>query len=328
MTIFHNQFWRRPAIALSVTVALAFLFTNGAAWSQTRSIRLVIPYAPGGINETVSRLLAEQIGRAGGPTFIIEDRPGAGTVLATDAVSRAAPDGSTILLVGNSFVINPHVRKLAYDPVTSFEPVCYLWRSPGVFAVNSASPYRTMADLIAAARERPGTLTMGASGPLTGFHVGFEQLKQATHIEMTFIPFGGTSPAVNALLGDHVTSAFGDYSLFAEHARTGKLRILAGSSTTRIEAMPEVPTMAEAGFAGYQTDIWYGLVTPSKTPKEKITQLATWVAGALHDPEIKSKIVALGLYPVGVCGSEFGTHIRKQYEDYGRVIRQANIKAE
>jgi tripartite-type tricarboxylate transporter receptor subunit TctC len=328
MKISHNQLWRRPAAIVCVTVAwIIFVFT-GVAGSQTRSIRLVIPYAPGGINETVSRLLAEQIGRAGGPTFIIESRPGAGTVLATDAVSRAAPDGNTILLVGNSFVINPHVRKLAYDPVTSFEPICYLWQSPGVFAVSSASAYRTMADLIAAARAKPGALTMGASGPLTGFHIGFEQLKQAAHIEMTFIPFGGTAPAVNALLGDHVTSAFGDYSLFAEHSRAGKLRVLAASSATRIEAMPEIPTMAEAGFADYKTDIWYGLVTPSKTPKEKITQLATWVAGALHDPEIKSKIVALGLYPVGVCGFEFGTHVRKQYEDYGRIIRQANIKAE
>jgi tripartite-type tricarboxylate transporter receptor subunit TctC len=185
-----------------------------------------------------------------------------------------------------------------------------------------------MADLIAAARANPGSLTMGASGPLTGFHIGFEQLKQAANIEMTFVPFGGTVPAVNALLGEHVTSAFGDYSLFAEHAKSGKLRLLASASRVRIDALPEVPTMAEAGFKNYEADIWYGIVVPSRTPKDKITALADWVTGAMRDPEIRSKLVAVGLYPVGVCGAEFGAHLREQYEGYGRVIRQANIKAE
>jgi tripartite-type tricarboxylate transporter receptor subunit TctC len=136
MEIFRGQLWKRSAVAFCLTVASTLFLTDGSAWSQARSIRLVIPYAPGGINETMSRLMADQIGRAGGPAFLIESRPGAGTVLATDAVSRATPDGSTVLLVGNSFVINPHVRRLAYDPLTSFEPVCYLWKSPGVFAVN------------------------------------------------------------------------------------------------------------------------------------------------------------------------------------------------
>src|SRR5262249_47894527 len=167
----------------------------------------------------------------------------------TDAVSRAAPDGNTILLVGNSFVINPHVRKLAYHPLTGFEPICYLCRSPAVIAVNSASPYRTLTDLLGAARATPGALTMGASGPLTGFHIGFERLKQAANIEMTFVPFGGTAPAVNALLGgEHVTSIFGDYSIVAEHLKAGKLRALATALRTRAEPLPNVLTVAESGF--------------------------------------------------------------------------------
>jgi tripartite-type tricarboxylate transporter receptor subunit TctC len=322
----------RLAASAAVSVVLPILtgLSGEGSLAQTaRSIRLVIPYAAGGINDAMTRLLADHIGRAGGPQFVIEDRPGAGTVIATDAVSRAPPDGNTILLVGmGSFNINPQVRKLAYDPLTSFAPICSLYRSPTVIAVNSASPYRTLSDLLDAARVKSGDLTMGASGPLTVFHIGFEQLKLAANIEMTFVPFGGTVPAFNALLGNHVTSAMGDYSVAAEYVKAGKLRALAMASATRIEGLPEVPTVAESGFNNYDADSTYGLVVPAKTPKEKVAELTEWIAGGLRDPEIRSKMVAVGLYPAGVCGAEFGALIRKQYEEYGRLIRVANIKAE
>jgi tripartite-type tricarboxylate transporter receptor subunit TctC len=326
----HTEYLRLVRTAV-VSVALATLLavpSEGSLAQTMRSVRLVIPYAPGGINDAVSRLLADHIGRAGGPRFVIEDRPGAGSVVATDAVSRAAPDGNTILLVGNSFVINPQVRKLAYDPLTSFEPICSLYRSPTVIAVNSASPYRTLSNLLNAARVKSGDLTMGASGPLTSFHIGFEQLKLAANIEMTFVPFGGTVPAFNALLGDHVTSAMGDYSVAAEFVKAGRLRALAVASPTRIEWLPEVPTVAESGFDGYEADSNYGLVVPAKTSKEKIVQLTNWITDALRDSEIRSKIVAVGLYPAGECGTEYGAFIRKKYEEYGSIIRSAHIKAE
>jgi tripartite-type tricarboxylate transporter receptor subunit TctC len=329
MRIVKRGFWNfRPATFSVIFLAASMLLFGNLAWPQTRSIRLVIPYAPGGINESMSRLLADQIARTGGPTFLIEDRPGAGTVLATDAVSRAAPDGNTVLLVSNSFVINPHVRKLNYNPLTSFEPICFLYRSPGVIAVNSLSPYHTLGDLLTAARATPGALTMGASGPLTGFHIGFEQLKHVANIEITFVPFGGTAPAVNALLGEHVVSVFGDYSVVAEHLKSGRLRALATSLRTRTELLPEVPTVAESGYSGYEADFWYGLVVPAKTPKEKVSQLTDWIANAISNFEIRSKIVSVGLYPVKICGEEFGAHIRKQYEEYGAAIRQANIKSD
>jgi tripartite-type tricarboxylate transporter receptor subunit TctC len=328
MKILPRKISNAAPIVFAIVIASSIPFPRDGAWSQARPIRIVVPYAPGGINETMSRLLADQIARTGGPSFLVESRPGAGTVLATDAVSRAAPDGSTVLIVSNSFVINPHVRKLAYDPLTSFEPICYLWQSPSVFAVNSASPYHTLADLLAAARMKPGELTMGASGPLTGFHIAFERLKQAANVNIAFVPFGGTVPAVNALLGGHVVSAFGDYSLFAEYFKTGTLRALATGLKTRTEALREIPTVEESGFHEYQADIWYGLVAPAKTPKEKIAQLTDWMTGAMHNPEIRTKLVAVGLEPVGVCGDQFGAHIRKQYEEYGGVIRLANFKPE
>jgi tripartite-type tricarboxylate transporter receptor subunit TctC len=149
--------------ALSFVSGLPIALSGQVAWAQTaRTIKIVVPYAAGGVTDSMARLLAEQIGRTRGPTIVVEDRPGAGTVIGTEAVSRAAPDGNTVLIVGNSFVINPHVRKLTYDPLTSFEPICYLVQSPAVVVVNNTSPYRTLGDLLAAARAKPGELTMAA----------------------------------------------------------------------------------------------------------------------------------------------------------------------
>jgi tripartite-type tricarboxylate transporter receptor subunit TctC len=147
-------------------------------------------------------------------------------------------------------------------------------------------------------------------------------------VDITFVPFGGAGPVANALLGNHVALALADYGLLGEHLISGKLRALAVAPRTRIEPLPHVPTVDEAGFPGYEADIWYGLVAPAKTPKEKISQFADWLTVALRDPEARAKLFAVGLYPVGTCGSDFGIHLRDQYEKYGRIIREANIKGE
>jgi len=173
-----------------------------------RTIKLVVPFPPGGGADTLARLLAERMGRAHALSVIVENRPGAGTTIATEAVSRAAPDGNTMLLVANSFVINPSLKRLNYDPLKSFDPICLLTRSPNVIAVNSASPYRSLQDLITAARARPAELTMAFQGPGTGQHVGFEKLKRAADINMIHVPFTGSAPAVSALLGGHVAALF------------------------------------------------------------------------------------------------------------------------
>jgi tripartite-type tricarboxylate transporter receptor subunit TctC len=328
MKALRHRFWKRVWISSLVITASSSFLMDDSAWSQVRVVKLVVPYPGGGLNESMFRIVADQIGRQGGPTFIIEARPGAGTMIGTEAVARAAPDGNTVLIVSNAFLINAHVKKLTYDPLTSFEPICYLWQSPNVIAVNSASPYHTVSELIAAARARPGELSMAASGPATGVHIAFEQLKRAANVDMTFIPFGGGGPVVNALLGNHVVSGLADYGLLGEHLNSGKLRALAVTPRTRIEPLPNVPTVEEAGFSGYEADIWYGLVAPAKTPKEKISQFVDWLTIALRDPEVRAKLVAVGLYPVGTCGADFSIHLRSQFEKYGRVIRKANIKAE
>ena len=258
--------------------------------------------------------------------MVVENRPGAGTVIATEAVARAAPDGNTVLIVGNSFVINPNMKKLSYDPLTSFEPICHLTRSPNIVAVHAASPYRTLADLIDAARAKPGEITMAVNGPATSQHIGFEMLKRAAKVDIAFVPFQGGGPAVNALLGQHVDSLYSNYPTAAGMLKTGKLRALAVGSRARIEPMPDLPTVAESGYKDYEEDVWFGVVAPAKTPKEAVSQLAAWFVEAVQDPEIKSKLAAQELYTVGLCGEEFAAHLRKQHADYGRIIREASIK--
>jgi len=299
------------------------------AWSQTlNAIKLVVPVAPGGVGDFLARVLAEEVGQAQGQTVVIENRAGAGGVIAADAVSRAAPDGHTLLLILPDLLVTSHLRELNFNPLTAFEPICYLVNYPAIIVVNDASPYRTLADLLNAARAKPGDLTLASFGPATVFQIAFESLRRVTKVDMTFVPYPGNGPAVNALLGKHVTSVFASYSAVAEQLIAGNLRALATTTRTRIGPLPDVPTVAESGYGGYEVDQWLGVAAPAKTPKKTVSQLAGWFTAAMQVPEVKRKLTVQGIYPVGMCGADFGTLLRKQYDDFGRIIRESNIKAE
>jgi tripartite-type tricarboxylate transporter receptor subunit TctC len=316
-------------LAAAITAVTILAMSSQSAWSQTtKTIKIVVPYQPGGGNDILARLLGEQIGRAQGPAIVIENRPGGGSVIGTEAVSRAVPDGNTLLMPTADLIIAPHLRKLNYDPLTSFEPVCYLVSQPLVVAVNSASSYGTLADLLNAARSKPGDLTLAGNGPATTYYIAFETLKRATKVDMTFVPYPGTAPAVTALLGEHVTSFLGSYAAVMEQLNAGKLRALATPSRTRIEPLPDVPTVAESGYRDYEADNWTGLFAPAKTPKGTVSQLIGWFATAVQVPEVRAKLAVQGLYPAVMCGTEFAAFLRNQYDAYGRAIREANIKVE
>jgi tripartite-type tricarboxylate transporter receptor subunit TctC len=331
MKLLRRRFLHLAAAVAAVvvlTVILVTLPSYGARSQTARTIKIVVPVQPGGSIDILARLLGQQIGRPPGPTVVVENRTGAGTIIGTEAVSRAAPDGNTLLINTTNLIISPHLRKVNYDPLTSFEPICDLTHAPTFIVVNSASPYRTLADLLNAARAKPGGLTLAGSGPATTIHIAFEMLKRAANVNMTFIPYPGTAPAVSALLGEHVTSILTTYASVAEQLKSGKLRALATASPARIVALADVPTVAESGYKNYEVDLWNGLFAPAKTPKETVSQLAGWFTAALHVPEIKVRLAAQGLYPVEMCGTDFATYLRKQYDEYGRIIREANIKAE
>src|SRR5271154_3466279 len=328
MKLLRRRFLHLTVVATAVTF-LSITLSGHGAWSQTvRTIKIVVAVSPGGAADVMARLLGEQIGRAQGQMVLIENRAGAGGVIGAEAVSRAVPDGTTVLINSADLLMSAHLRKLNYDLLTSFEPICDLVTVPLVFVVNGGSAYRTLADLLNAARAKPGDLTLASFGPASVFQIGFESLKRAAKVEMIFVPYPGVAPAVNALLGDHVTSVLASYSTVAEQLNAGKLRALATGSRTRNESLPEVPTVAESGYKDYEVNEWFGVVAPAKTPKETVSRLAGWFTAALRAPEIKQKLVAQGLVPVGLCGMDFGALIRKQYDEFGRVIRDANIKAE
>ena len=292
------------------SVTLLALSGHGAVAQMASTIRIVVPFPAGGSADDLARLLAEEIGRTRGVNLVIENRPGAGTVVASEAVSRAAPDGNTLLIVANSFVINPSLKKLNYDPFVSFAPVCHLVSSPLIIAVNSDAPYRSLADLLGAAHAKPGELTMASVAPATTQHIAFEMLKRAADINMIHVPYPGGAPAVTALLGGHVTAVIANYSEVEAYMAAGRLRALATASRQRIQAAPDLPTVAESGYPNYELEVWFGIVAPAKTPPETISQLAGWFRAALQSAAVKEKLQQQEMYPVGACGADFAAHLR------------------
>lgn len=318
--------WLRTILAaLGATLALALAAGHASAQSG-RTIRLIVPVPPGASTDAVARLMAEQIGRAHGVTIVVENRPGASGMIGTEFVSRAAPDGNTLLMTANTYLIDAQTRKANYHPVTAFDPICDLVASPAVYVVNSASPYRSLKDLLDAARAKPGELSMAAVGPGTTFQMGFATFTRAANVQMTYVPYAGSAPAVTAVMGQHVTSAFAGYAVVAEQVKADKLRALAVATTRRIEPLPDVPTFDESGFKKLEVDNWFGVIAPAGTPKDKLAELEGWFGAALQAPDVKAKLALQGLYPVGLCGEQFGAFIRQRFDEYGEAIRESNIK--
>lgn len=320
--------WLCLAAGAAVLACLIEL-TGPAAWSQSaRTIKLIVPTPPGGSTDIIARAMGDVIARAQGLTIVVENRPGGGEFIGIEAAARSEPDGNTLLVTANTFLISSQLRKANFHAVTSFEPVCLLVEAPTVLAVSGESPYRTLADLFEAARAKPGTLSMASVGPGSAFHVGFATLTRTANVSMTFVPYGGMAPAVTAALGQHVTSIMATNSILSEHIRAGRLRGIAVATPKRIAALPDVPTFDEAGFKDLPLDNWFGVIAPANTPKAMVAQLGDWFKAALRTPEISDKLVAQRLNPVGTCGDDFAALARKQYGDYARVIRETNFKME
>ena len=313
------------ALGIAVAAFTVLAGTAGVSSAQKNTIRIIVPYTPGSGPDILSRLMGEEIGRENGPTVVVENKPGAGTVIGTELVERAAPDGNTVLLVANSFVINPPLKRANYDVAKNFEPVCYLAATPMVLVVQGSSPYKTLADLVAAARAKPGELAFASGGPGSSLHVAIEVLKREAKLDINYVPYGGTAPAINTLMGGHVAAVWADYPTVVSQLQAGTLRGLVTTSHARVEPLPDVPTFAETGISQYEADIFYGLVAPAKTPADKLAQLSGWFGTALKAPDMKPKLAKQGLLPVGTCGAGFGDYMRKLGDDYARIIEEAHI---
>jgi len=320
----------RPAFVAVVAVAGALgsllALADAPAWSQAGPpIRLIVPYPPGGGIDVLARILVDEIGRTQGQSIVVENRPGAGTEIGTEVVARSAPDGRTLLFNNNAIVILPHVRKVNYDLRTDLIPVCNTASTPTVMVVNANSPYHTLQDIVAAARAKPGELTYG-SAPAGLMNVAFEMLAHQGDFKATFVPFGGTPPALNAVLGEHITIGFVDYPAAAGHIQAGKLRAIAVGSRTRIPELPDVPTMAESGFKDYEIDVWYAVFAPAKTPDDVLSRVSGWFKDASLSPTIHARLTGQAFHPSGQCGAAFAAYLKSEDDKFGRAVRDANIK--
>lgn len=317
----------RFAAALIAVILIALAATAARA-QIVGTVRLILPFPPGGPADAMARLMAEQIASTGGPTMVVESHPGAGTEIGTELVSRAAADGNTLAIMSNSFVVLPHLRHLNYDPLTDFAPICELASFPPLIVVNSDSPYHTLADLIEAARARPGALTLGTLGPATSSQMTIEMLKRDAKADITFVPFAGYTPAIQALLGNQITAALADLSTLQGQLQTGKLRALATTARNRIALLPDVPTVAESGYPGFAAEFFGGVIAPAKTPQQTVAQLIKLFTAAMQSPTIGPKFAALGFLPAGQCGADFAAVLRDEYDKYGRIVRDAHLRTE
>ncbi len=316
------------AVPAAVALAWVALASPCAQAQAPKTVKIVVPFPAGGTADILARVLGDEIGKQNGPSMVVENRPGAGASIGYEALAHSQPNGGTLGIISNSFVINPLVRKVNYDPFADFTPVCRLVDSPQVIVVNASSPYRSLGDLIAAARAKPGELTFGALGPAATQHIAVEQLKLMSKADFTYVPYPGGAPAITALLGSHITAVLQNYSEAIEQMKAGKLRALAVTTPSRMDSLPDIPTVAESGYAGYTAVAWFGIAAPAKTPKEVIDPLIAAFSNALQAAEVKAKLADLQMYPSLACGASFVTQIRASSDNYAPIIRDAHLKEE
>ena len=311
-------------------IALVSMRRVRAQAFPSRPIEWVVPYPPGGSADVLARLLGPLIAqRLGAPSVVVINKPGAGTVIGTGQVAKAPPDGHTILFISNSFVINAKLRKnLPYDGMKAFAPVALMVNSPQVITVAAASPHASLKAYLDAARAKPGTVSMGSLGPATTQHIAVELLMRAANAKLVYVPYAGGAPAVTAALGAHVDAVLANYAEVAAHVEAGKLRVLAVTTTSRLPALPSVPTVAETGLAGYEAVAWFGVAAPAATPAAIVERIADAIGAALREPDVQARLDQQNVQAAFLGPAAFGAHIAHQYERYARVIDEANIQAD
>lgn len=320
--------------ARTIAAAIGAATLCSAALAQTekypsKAIRIVVPYTPGGFNDTMARLVGKKLQDAWGQPVIVDNRPGGGTIIGTEHVAKSAPDGYTMLVVGFPLPVNQYLyKKLPYDTVKDLTPVILGGQSPSVMVVKSDSPYKSAKEVVAAAKAKPGTLNYGSSGNGTSNHLIMSYFMNVAGIEMTQIPYKGSAPMVAALLGNEVDVNFDNVPHVLPHVRAGKMRALAITSAKRSPLAPDIPTVAELGWPGFEVQVFYGFAVPSGTPPEVIGKLNGEINKILAMPDVKKAFLEAGVEPLGGTTQEFDAFFKEQSAKWGKVIRDANITPE
>jgi tripartite-type tricarboxylate transporter receptor subunit TctC len=286
-------------------------------------------YAPGGPTDFISRTVSEKLAQKFGQPFVVDAKPGANLRIGSDFVAKSAPDGYTIGVTGVPHATNPSLfPNMPYDTLKDLAGLAHLVDAPLALSVPAASPVKNLADLIALAKAKPGEVTIGTAGNGTGPHLSMEFLFLVAQANYTHVPYKGDSPAVVELLGGRLAAGSNTLQSVLQHIKAGRLRGLAVSSRERVAAAPDIPTMAEQGYPDNVVSTWFGMVVPAGVPKEVMAKLSREINAALAAPEVREKIYATGLLPVGGSPADFDAHIRREMERWSRVIKARGIKAE
>jgi tripartite-type tricarboxylate transporter receptor subunit TctC len=293
-------------------------------------VRLVVPFTPGGSTDILARAVGQKLSESWGQPVVVDNRPGAGGIIGMETVAKAAPDGYTLVMghIG-TLAANPALYKtLPYDPVKDFAPVTLIARVPNVLVVGPAVPSRSVAELIALAKAKPGKLDYGSGGNGSAAHLATEYFKLKAGVDLQHIPYKGTAPALQDLLGGQIALMITGLPPVLPHVKAGKLRILGVASAQRLRQFPEIPTIAESGVPGFEATQWYGILAPAATPKEIVAKLNREFVKALRDPAVGEKLAGEGADPVGDTPGEFAAFIASEIDLWGKVIRATGAKAE
>jgi tripartite-type tricarboxylate transporter receptor subunit TctC len=296
---------------------------------KTKTIRIVVPYTPGGFNDTLGRIVAQKFTEDWGVTTVVENRPGGGTLIGTDAVAKAPADGYTLLVVAFPFAVNPTLYvKLPYETVKDFAPLILAGQTPNLLVVNNDVPVKSVKELIDTAKATPGSISYGSTGSGSSNHLSMELFRLMTGTSLIHVPYKGSAPMVTDLLGGHVQVAFDNVPNVVTQVKAGKLRALAITSPERAPSLPEIPTVAEAGVPGYDVGVWFGLVAPAATPPDVLAILNAELNKILAMPDVKQKFADQGVDPVGGTRERFAQHISAQIEKWGKVVKESGAKVE
>lgn len=295
----------------------------------SKPVHIIVPFPPGGAADLTTRILADHLAKGLGQPVIAENRPGAGAVIGYEAGARSAGDGHTLLVTFPSFVINPSVKpNLKYDPLKDFRAVGQTISVPMVFAVNPSVPAKTLAELVALARARPGEIAYGTPGAGTTHHVIGEMFRLAANINIVHAPFQGGGPAITAAAGGHIPMVLANVSEVVPFAKNGKMRALAVTTAERADVFPEVPTLRESGYPEVESTNWSGLVVPAATPAPVVARLNEELVRALRSAEVVEKFKTFGMTAAPGTPEQFDSMLRSESARYAKVVREAGIKAD
>lgn len=323
-------------LRIIAALAAAVAFTAQAQSYPSKIVRLVVPFAPGGSSEIIARTLAHRLAENLGQQFIVENKPGGGGNIAMQEVARAEPDGYTLMLghVGSlamnppMFANNPAMKKPPYDANKDFLPVSLVAIVPNMFVVNAGVPAKDLKEFVALARAKPGTINYGSAGNGSAGHLAFEYLKMVSGIDIVHVPYKGTGPMLTDLIAGQTQATSAGTPPLLPHVRSGKLRAIAVGTRERIAALPDVATVAQQGYPGFETSQWYGIIVPAKTPEAIVKKLAEEIAKATRSADVLERFRNDGTIAVGSTPAEFAEFIHKEQARWGEVVRKAGIKAE